>query len=95
MTKQEEADEKIQRAVLELGTEVYRLRSELTDLRNFHQTFVGIVEGLRQILDDKGVILAEDFDGAIDLSKAMTLVASATEYPGLEEDMENLKKNSH
>ncbi len=68
--------EQLERTVLELGTEIFKLRSQITDLSKFHDQFLKTMKGLKIILDDKGLITTDDFETAIDLGEENTLTAA-------------------
>ncbi len=85
--------EQLERTVLELGTEIFRLKTEISSLKGYHENFVDIVEGLKKILDEKGLISHEDFDAAIDLGNAISM-SSQVVY-GLDSDLDKIKKTSH
>lgn len=61
----------LERTVLELGTEIYRIkhRMDLIDQDNNH--YQQIFLSLRKILDEKGVIALEDFDEAVALDRIL------------------------
>ncbi len=87
MTDEKDASRKMERALLELGSEIYRLKTSLYDLQTNHERFVKIIEGLRLLLDEKGVILEDDFDSAVDLKNAISGLQcnapSPLNYPGV------------
>lgn len=72
MSDDREKLSKMERALLELGSEVFRLKANMHALQTSHEKFVKIMEGLRLLLDEKGLILEEDFDSAIDLKNAVS-----------------------
>jgi hypothetical protein len=72
MTDEKEKVRKMERALLELGSDIFRLKTTMYDLQTNHEKFVKIIEGLRLILDEKGVILEDDFDSAVDLKNAVS-----------------------
>lgn len=72
---------KLERALLELGSEVFRLRTVMGDLQVNHELFVKIIDGLRMLLDEKGLILEDDFDSAIDLKNAVVGLPCSTPSP--------------
>lgn len=61
----------LERTVLELGTEIYRIRHrmDLIDQDNSH--YQQIFLSLRKILDEKGLIALEDFDDAVALDRIL------------------------
>ena len=69
----------IERSVLELGSEVYKLKQELKTVRFSHKNILDQLKALRLLLDDGGVISLDDFDGAIDLAEAIMRVEKGSE----------------
>ena len=61
----------LERTVLELGTEIYRIRHrmDLIDQDNSH--YQQIFLSLRKILDEKGLIGMDDFDDAVALDRIL------------------------
>lgn len=84
----------LERAVMELGGEVYSLRSTIEKSRTNHATFLQIVKGLKQLLDEKGLITLEDFEAAIDLGEAIERFSSQSDHAAHNE-LEKLKKLGH
>ena len=54
--------DQLEYTVMELGSQVFRLKQEVTNLNQSQETFVTIFKKLRAILDEKGVLEVEDFD---------------------------------
>ncbi len=86
--------EMLERTVLELGTELFHLKGTIVKSQESHTQFLAIIKGLKQLLDEKGVIHAEDFDAAVQLGEALEHFSSQYEY-GLHREMEKLKKSGH
>lgn len=93
MEKEEERVDQLERTVLELGTEIFRMKSEVFSLKEYHEKFVEIVGGLKNILDEKGLINHEDFDAAIELGNALSITTDFD--PSIEAEINKLKKASH
>lgn len=85
----------MERTLLELGTEVYRLKNELSELKGFQENFIDVVNGLKFILDDKGLITVEDFDSAIELGDAISFTHRASLEDAITDDIKKIKKTSH
>ena len=60
--------EKVEHSLLELGAEVFRLRSQISQIVDLQGKLSKALTGLRSILDEKGFVSSEDFDSAVDLS---------------------------
>ena len=86
--------EGLERTVLELGAEIFRLKTELDDMRGFHKKFVSTFKGLKELFDEKGMIQSEDFEAAIELGNALSIEQSVTD-PSFDNRLEKLKKTSH
>ena len=56
---------KLEKSVIDLGAEVFRLRHEVAEMREFHGHIIDTVNGLRTLLQDKGSINAADFDSVM------------------------------
>ena len=59
--------ELLERTVLELGTELFNLKGMVAKTQESHEQFVTIIKGLKQLLDEKGLITRDDFDAAVEL----------------------------
>lgn len=86
--------EQLERTVLELGTELYRLKNEIGSARSAHNHFLEVMKGLKMILDEKGLISLEDFENAVDLGNAISGGSNHHEYSS-HEDHDLVKKTSH
>lgn len=58
---------KVENSLLEVGAEVFRLKHELTRILEQQEHFSKSLRGLKTLLDEKGVITAEDFEAAVDI----------------------------
>ena len=63
----EDAIRKLESTVLELGTEVYVLRNQLTKASSRNEQMLKIIQSLQKLLDEKNLISTEDFEIAIKL----------------------------
>ena len=95
MTSEKERIYQLERTILELGTEVYRIKGDVGSLKNYHEKFIEIVDGLKKILDEKGLINTEDFDAAVELGNALSLKGTGSFDPSVELEIEKIKKISH
>ena len=57
----------LESTLMELGTEMFRLKHQMSDMQVQQTQFVKTINGLKGILDEKGVITAEDFELAVDV----------------------------
>lgn len=86
--------ELLERTVLELGAEIFRVKTELSDMKDFNQKFISTMKGLKELLDEKGMIHGEDFDAAIELGSALNVEKPQVD-PSFDVELEKLKKTSH
>lgn len=61
--------EQLEYTVMELGTEIFRLKSQLNDMTDKHSQLNGLVSTIKNILDEKGVLEAEDLDLSVSLGE--------------------------
>ena len=59
--------EHLENTILELGTELFKLKSTLTTITLQNESFMHMIKGLKNILDEKGLIASADFEEAVDL----------------------------
>jgi len=87
----------LERTLMELGTEVFKNKNEILHLKSYHENFIKIVDGLKKIMDEKGLITIEDFEGAVELGEAIasTSMTNTPYDPSLDQEIERLKKASH
>lgn len=86
--------EMFERTVLELGTEVFGMKGTLGRMRDSHEQFLGILRGLKQLLDEKGLITLDDFDAAVDLGEALERFNKQGEH-AVYMEVEKMKKINH
>ncbi len=86
--------EQLERTVLELGTELFGLKGSMARNKESQENLVSIFNGLKQLLDEKGLINRDDFDAAIELGEALESIEMFTDNQ-LELDLEKLKKAGH
>ena len=55
---------KLEQSLVELGTEVFKLRHEMAEMRDFHACVIETLNSLRLLLEDKGAITLADLDAA-------------------------------
>lgn len=84
----------LERAVLELGTELYNLKGSILKSAESHEQFLSIIKGLKQLLDEKGLITLEDFDAAVQLGQALEAHNPQMDI-GMMDNMEKSKKSGH
>lgn len=85
--------EMLERSVLEMGTEVYQLKGMLGKAREYRDRFLAVMRGLKQLLDEKGLITVEDFDAAVELGEVLERFNTPVDQLQLES--EKAKKPGH
>ena len=85
----------LERTILELGTEIFRMKSQVSSLTGHHESFIEVMSGLKSILDEKGLINEDDFENAVALGQAITTVGQGAAELNFEEELDRIKKNSH
>jgi len=94
MAVEKERIDQLERTVLELGTELFRVKGDVISLKEYHEKFFDIVDGLKKILDEKGLINMEDFEAAVELGDALSAGQSHFDH-SQELEIEKIKKTSH
>jgi regulator of replication initiation timing len=61
----------VQRSLLDLGSQVFRLRQKVQDVKDFNEEFVKAMDALKNLLDEKDVISKEEFESTVDLRAIM------------------------
>lgn len=56
--------DQLEYTVMELGTEIFRLKTQISEMTNVQESMSKTLTTLKDILDEKGVICEEDFDAA-------------------------------
>lgn len=82
----------LENSLMELGTELYRLKSELKSVTDFNTRLVKTLSGLKAMLDEKGLVPADDFDAASELNDIMNALQTAQTQDG---EAGRIKKQIH
>lgn len=69
----------LERTLLDLGTQLFEVKGRLAKALEKQDGFQGLLAGLRHLLDEKGVLTPDDFDGAADLGGASAQINQALE----------------
>lgn len=85
--------ELLERSVMELGTEVYSLRSTVTKGKQHVEQVLSVFQGLKRLLDEKGLVTVDDFDAAVELGEVLEQYHTNLGNPG--DEIERLKKTGH
>jgi hypothetical protein len=63
--------EHLERTILELGAEVFRIKHRMDEVDRSHNTFLQVFVSLKKLLDEKGIISTEDFEDVVALDKIL------------------------
>jgi hypothetical protein len=86
--------EMLERTVLELGAELFQMKSTVNKSEQSHEQFLALLKGLKRLLDDKGLITLDDFEAAVELGAAIEQFSSQQEH-AVHSELEKLKKTGH
>ncbi len=84
--------EYLERTILELGSQIYRVKHQMDEMSKANSGYRDIFISLKRLLDEKGLISAEDFEDAVALDKILNLQSAAASQDGLNAFAEELKK---
>ena len=84
--------ELLERTVLELGAEMFALKRKVDEGQDSYEKLLAVLNGLKQLLDEKGLITLEDFESAIELGEAIEHFNQVYEVG---DDFEKMKKTGH
>jgi hypothetical protein len=85
--------EMLERSVMELGSELFVLKNGHAKHQDSNDQFIAIVKGLKQLLDEKGLVSLEDFDAAVELGEVIERFNAQMDAPG--HDIEKKLKTGH
>ena len=85
----------LESTLLEIGTELFRLRREVAHLSESRKDYRNIFKSLKQLLDEKGVLSSDDFETAIDLNKILDNPADQNPDNPIARDLEKQRKIAH
>jgi hypothetical protein len=69
--------DQLERTILELGSEIFRVKHRMDEVEKSNNTYKQVFLSLKLMLDDKGIISADDFDEAIALDRILNLQSSS------------------
>lgn len=84
----------LERTLLDLGTQLFEVKGRLTKFQERHDRFVGLLTGLKHLLDEKGVLTPDDFDAAAELGGASAQISQTTDFQ-VSEWSDKTKKEGH
>jgi hypothetical protein len=68
--------ESLERAVLELGSEIFRVKHRMDEVDKANHKYRQIFVSLKKLLDDKGIVSSEDFEEIVALDAILDLQQS-------------------
>lgn len=71
--------EHLERTVLELGTEIYRVKHRMDTMERENTYFQDLILSLRSLLDEKGIINTEEFDEAVAIDRILAKQNAASD----------------
>ncbi len=69
--------DQLERTILELGSEIFRVKHRMDEVEKSNNTYKQVFLSLKLMLDEKGIISADDFDEAIALDRILNLQSSS------------------
>lgn len=84
--------EHLERTILELGAQVYRTKHQVDELMRINAGYLEVFASLKKLLDDRGVISADDFEDAVAIDKILKTQASSPNVDALGAFADELKK---
>lgn len=84
--------EYLERTILELGSQLYRVKHQMDEMSKANSGYRELFISLKRLLDEKGLISADDFEDAVALDKILNVQSAATNQDGLSAFAEELKK---
>lgn len=63
--------EQLERTILELGADIISLKGSMNKYKRSHAQLLQIFKGLKQLLDEKGLVTLEDFDAAVEIGEVL------------------------
>jgi regulator of replication initiation timing len=66
----------LERTILELGAEIFQVKHRIDEVEKSNSQYQQIFSSLKKLLDEKGIISAEDFEEIVDLDKILKLQSS-------------------
>lgn len=63
--------ELLERSIMELGADLITVKSSMNKYKKSHSHLLQIFKGLKQLLDEKGLVTLEDFDSAVEIGEVL------------------------
>ena len=85
---------KLETTILELGTEIQVLRTQMTKVSDENDRVVRVIDTIQKLLDEKNLITQEDLEVALRIEGEDLLRSDQDEFEALL-DTEQFKKYTH
>lgn len=86
--------DQLEYTIMELGSQVFRLKQEVSNLNQSQDTVVTVFKKLRAVLNEKGVLEIDDFDLLTDFYRLIDHLMDPSELE-VEEPQTNPKSDLH
>jgi hypothetical protein len=84
--------DQLERTILELGSEIFRVKHRMDEVEKSNSTYKQVFLSLKLLLDEKGIISADDFDETIALDRILNLQSSSQSNELMSVLSDDLKK---
>lgn len=61
----------LERAIMELGADLISVKGSMNKYKKSHTQLLQLFKGLKQLLDEKGLVTLEDFDAAVEIGEVL------------------------
>jgi len=61
----------LERSIMEIGADLITVKSSLNKYKKSHTHLLQIFKGLKQLLDEKGLVTLDDFDAAVEIGEVL------------------------
>lgn len=85
----------LENSLLELGTEMFRLKHRLIETNHNQEQIVKSLQALKELLNDKGLVSSEEFDCAADLIRLIEKFDKSPENKAAPAPQDPIKKELH
>lgn len=93
--QQEKAYKKLESLILNLGEEIFKVKHTLSSVTAQNSEFLSVINALKELLDEKGLMSKEEFDVIIQVQATEKNINDFYEINNSEELSPSLKKKIH
>ena len=87
--------DQLENSLLELGTEMFRLKHRLIETNHNQEQIVKSLQALKELLNEKGLVTSEEFDCAADLIRLIEKFDKSPENKTTPPPQDTAKKELH